>query len=377
MTTTPRHIIIVGDGLAGRLIAYALKQGEPHLELTRLGSPDHAPTSLVPGALMHPFPGRSLEPSDEIINAYEASRALLEQLHQQRAPHTAPWLKRHTMWRPLNGAKLGKRYLNTYQRSPQPATIDHALLEHAQIIARQPDLTHFERAITYGPTYVVKMPGLLEALGEHLNPAIMSAMSALKPLDDGRWQVTLNDGQRLEADGVVLATGTQLRRWLPGLPITLNGGELVVCVASSGFDESVSAGGHLGTLPDGRWVFGSTYLHLEDEDNPDALLPTREDAQTFEELVALISRQIPALREVRLEDAHIWRGMRAVAQPDRQPIAGEHPHAPNLFVLGALGSKGLLWAPSLAIQLADLILHRPDAQPLPPQAHINRFSDLI
>lgn len=372
--TTPRHLVIVGDGLSGRLIAYALTQRDPTLKLTRLAATAHPPSSHVPGALMHPFPGRSLEPDADLIAAYEASRALLEALHQQRHAHIEPWLKRHNMWRPLNGAKLGKRYLNTYQRAPQPESIDHALLERAQLQTKQPDLAHFERAIVYGPTYVVRMPGLLDTLGLHLAPPLIAAMSALTPCPDGRWQLTLEGDKQLEADGVILATGTQLKRWLPDLPITLNGGELIVCEPTSSFDESVSAGGHLGTLPDGRWVFGSTYLHLEDEHDPDATLPPREDAQTFEELVTLISRQIPALKQVALEDAHIWRGMRAVAQPDRQPVVGEHPHAPNLFVLGALGSKGLLWAPSLAAQLADLILKRDDA--IPKQAHINRFFDL-
>ena len=98
---------------------------------------------------------------------------------------------------------------------------------------------------------------------------------------------------------------------------------------------------------DGAWAIGATYLRAEGDGGD---LPVRSDDEAAGALRALTSRLAPAVDEVTRE--RIWRGERHVLLDDRTPLCGALDEA-GLFVLGALGSKGLLWAPGLAGALAE------------------------
>lgn len=356
--TSPLQLAIIGDGLAANLLAYYAAQHISPADIATINAPALKRGSDVPGALMHPFPGRSLEPTDDLLHAYQTSLHTLSALQASDPTGQSPWLRQQRMWRPLMPGKLGKRYLNTYQRRPHelPSTLEHTLLDNAQLTAQQPDLSHFEQAIVYGPTLVVSIPGLLHRLQHDpaLNIQRINGPALALTWRTNHWRISLPAGQHLDAQRVVIANGIYLKRWFPQLLLTVNGGELLLAAANSRFDESISAGGHLGTMPDGSWVLGSTYLHLTDEHDPESPTPPRTDDLARSELQALISRQLPSV--AALEAPTVWRGRRAVSQPDRDPIAGPIPNQENLFILGALGSKGLLWAPSLAQSLAADIL---------------------
>jgi glycine/D-amino acid oxidase-like deaminating enzyme len=66
-------------------------------------------------------------------------------------------------------------------------------------------------------------------------------------------------------------------------------------------------------------------------------------------------------------------GHRAAIRPamqNKRPVLGRHPEHPEHFILNGLGSKGALWAPWAALQLADHIV---EGLPLDPEVHTMRF----
>jgi hypothetical protein len=65
-----------------------------------------------------------------------------------------------------------------------------------------------------------------------------------------------------------------------------------------------------------------------------------------------------------------WSGVR-VNLPDKRPVAGRHPREPRLGVCGALGSKGVLWAPLLARAWVEHLRH---GRPFDPGIDVARFS---
>ena len=374
----PLDVLILGDGLAGRAVAWATLQAararQRPLTLELLAEPSLERASDVPGALMHPLPGRTLSAEPLTLWAYERSLDWLTQL--QASDPSASWLALAPMCRPLMPGKLGARYRSTYLRGQDalPSRMTHALLSAPQALLAMPWLTpSIQGAIVYGPTCVVSGPGLLRRLGRQLPPTRPGRLLALtrKASPRGgspRWVAHTDRGPRL-ARRVVLTLGAELGRWLPQAPVLVNGGELMVAAPSGALSHSVSAGGHLGTLPDGRWALGATYLRPDDEADPDSPLPARTDEQAAADILGLLSRSTPQVNDVT--SWSIWRGRRAVSHPDRLPIAGPIPGHDGLYALGALGSKGLLWAPALAQALA-LALVEDDLSQLPAQTSPTR-----
>jgi glycine/D-amino acid oxidase-like deaminating enzyme len=56
--------------------------------------------------------------------------------------------------------------------------------------------------------------------------------------------------------------------------------------------------------------------------------------------------------------------------PDKRPIAGRHPERPRLGLINGLGAKGALWAPFLARQW---VKHLESAAPFDPEVDVARF----
>src|SRR5690625_6741511 len=70
-----------------------------------------------------------------------------------------------------------------------------------------------------------------------------------------------------------------------------------------------------------------------------------------------------------VEDARGWSGVR-VTLPDKQPVIGSHHALPGLYLIGAMGSKGL-W---LARYLADLLMrHILIGVEIPEEVSIRRY----
>ncbi len=67
-----KHVAVIGAGLAGALVRrYLEKQG---FEVVQYGNV--ADSTRPPAALLHPFPGRSMELNEDILRAYDVAITL-------------------------------------------------------------------------------------------------------------------------------------------------------------------------------------------------------------------------------------------------------------------------------------------------------------
>jgi tRNA 5-methylaminomethyl-2-thiouridine biosynthesis bifunctional protein len=137
-------------------------------------------------------------------------------------------------------------------------------------------------------------------------------------------------------------------------------------------------GPYVAPLADGRLLFGATYDPLEDS-------PPAPDRASDESNFAELARFLPDLAARVDRSALEGRvGVRATT-PDRLPYAGAAPDAEayrrrfsglaagrldagpagpvheGLYVLGGLGSRGLVWAPLVCEALASEMVGEPGA----------------
>ena len=82
-----------------------------------------------------------------------------------------------------------------------------------------------------------------------------------------------------------------------------------------------------------------------------------------------IETRLRKFLKISFEVTDHFSGVR-LATRRRRPIVGRHPEHPEYSILNGLGSKGVLYAPECARQLADLLVHgTPVDSELDPRTH--------
>ena len=156
------------------------------------------------------------------------------------------------------------------------------------------------------------------------------------------------------AEGV----GVLKNPWFSNLPIIPNKGEwLIVSCKGLGLENMVKSSVFVVPLGDDIYRVGATYA-LEFKNN----LPTQE-AKAW--LIAQFKKCTALPFEVLKHKA----GFRPTV-PDRRPIIGSHPEHKNIWCMNGLGSRGVLWAPYLAIGLVEALK---DVQKISPSLDLARF----
>ncbi|MGB1036633.1 MAG: FAD-dependent oxidoreductase, partial [Candidatus Puniceispirillales bacterium] len=109
----------------------------------------------------------------------------------------------------------------------------------------------------------------------------------------------------------------------------------------------ISSGGYLARAGDGRYALGASYQRMENAHitGQTDQISLKAHADNYGRLPEALQNRIPYVpRE--------WQGRKSLraTTPDRQPIAGAI--GKSLYVLGGLGSRGMVTAPLLAEALA-------------------------
>jgi glycine/D-amino acid oxidase-like deaminating enzyme len=116
---------------------------------------------------------------------------------------------------------------------------------------------------------------------------------------------------------------------------------MIASVSSLGYMAYIS------TKPK-QLTVGSTYEHH--------FTSLKPDKDGLEYLKDKLGSTFPTLTEC-YKDIVQWSGVR-VTVPDKKPLIGSHPEKEGLYIIGALGSKGLLMSRYLAGLLTDEILEQ-------------------
>lgn len=338
--------VIVGAGFAGLTLARALvKQGASPARIALIDDYRSSRGSNPPRALVHPFVGRSLKPSPYLVSAWEQVRELLTDptLPSQLATPI-------TLLRPFNETQ-GNRLANSFAKYGPQLQKDFQLSLISSINTRKnySFLNNAEGAIAINSAYQIDLASLCDTLHKNLDAAGVTFIndSVIKLLPHETTQLVTKQNE-FQADTLILAVGSQLNDFFPDLPLAPTHGHLVQIDWANGIPTNlgISMGGHLIHQHGNKWVLGTTYFP------PTKQIPSKQEL--FEQMHQNMCRWVPALRTATLDK--IWSGVRCVLEPLRQPVAGPIAGMKNLFVLSGFGSKGGLWTPLLAQQLAGLLV---------------------
>ncbi|MFJ3481914.1 NAD(P)/FAD-dependent oxidoreductase [Pseudomonas sp. NPDC090202] len=189
-------------------------------------------------------------------------------------------------------------------------------------------------------------------------------------------RVRLADGQWLQAGAVLVANGIHARELCPELPLQAKKGHLLITdryprqishtlvelgyVTSAHQGNGPSVAFNVQQRPTGQLFVGSSRQF----DNHD---PAVDGAM----LGRMLRRAMEFLPELgQMNGIRSWTGFRA-ASPDGQPLVGEHPNQPGLWLAVGHEGLGVTTATGTAKLLAAQLLNH--APPAPLQAQLSAF----
>ena len=325
---TETHII--GGGFAGLLIAQALCDADIQ-NITLYEQPDVYRASNAPVAICHPFPGRSLRPHPLLFTAYRQSQK---------------WMRRWATWdtglveelpmvRPAHAPGANRLYASwerDWHTQPNP--------EFLITVSK-------DKTVQYGPCYAVHLGDLCTLWATRLREQGV------------RWSTHPVDLTQTEDTRRILCVGRHLTSWFPDLTAHNEGGALGTFATNTPLRTLISGGGHIAPASDTALVAGATrWTHTPE-------IP----AQSWSSLQRIASRLWPDVGA----PLHLWEGVRCIVNTDRLPLVGDVPDCPRTYVLGAFGSKGLLWGPYAAHCLAQRIIDGTDVPPSLSTDRLPRF----
>ncbi|HEY1073316.1 FAD-dependent 5-carboxymethylaminomethyl-2-thiouridine(34) oxidoreductase MnmC [Brevundimonas sp.] len=355
----PRHVAVVGAGIAGASVARALIAGGARVTVIEPERPG-AGGSGFPAALVTP----RLDAGDALIAGFHA-----QALERARALYSA-----------LPGAVIAEGVLQLEQAPRDAARFDKIAAQDlwpVEAMTRMDAEAASDRLGEAAPSGGLLMQGAMALRPSAvLEPWLAGAerrtarVAALLPQGDG-WRLIDADGAVIvEADAVVLAAGWGTAALKgdtrPDLPLAPVAGQ--ADWVEGPVTPPVAWGGY--AVPTGTGLlFGATH----DRGQTD-LAPTAEASARN---LATLAAALPALA-ARTEAAGPSQSRKAVraTTPDRLPLCGGLASS-GLYALTGLGSRGFCVAPLLAEDLAAQILNRPAPLPRAARQRLSpaRFTD--
>lgn len=367
--------LVIGAGLAGAAIAYSLAQRGWQVTVLAEGAAPADGASGLPAGLFCPH----VSPDDSVLSRLSRSgvRMTLQRL-QALCQEGVDWAPSGVLEHCTDG---GTGLPTHWAQGPgqdwsTPATA--AQLQAAGL----PDSTTacwHQRAGWVRPAQLVQA----QLRHPHIRWSGASTVAQLQRSATGQWQAFNPQGQILaHADIAVVASGPATPRLIPSAQHW--GLQAIRGQITWGLHDAVNnsvlppfpvnGNGNLVThipLAQGTgWIMGSTF----ERDVTHMPIDAADQAAAHAVNHGKLSTLIPSTRHVMapwFDPAHplcqpTWGRVRC-ASHDRLPIAGPvSPHMPGLWVLTALGARGL----TLSVLCGELIAARLHAEPLPLDAKL-------
>ena len=344
--------LIVGQGLAGSLLAWVLARRGQAVGVIDAGSP--LTTSRAAAGLVNPVTGQNLtrlwRAEDFLASAHRLYRELGEHFRQQ-------FFTSKPMLRLFRLEKERWRWEQRCQDEAYAGYLGKALAPGQGPPPWRSPLGGFWQ----GQTGYLDTSGLLDALagwlrsGDNLFRQKFS-FDDLDVYDDGvAWR-------GLRARRLVFCEGSQAvwNPWFGHLPLRPVKGEILTLRLDTDVPDAIlNAGKWLLPLPDGRCRFGATY----ERGTLDAAPTPSGQAALLAALEELLDT--PCSVEVLEHRAGLRPGTR-----DRRPLLGWHRSHPVMGIFNGFGSRGSLLIPWHAERMADAMC---EGKPLPAESDIGRF----
>ncbi|WP_044173419.1 NAD(P)/FAD-dependent oxidoreductase [Flectobacillus major] len=349
--------LIVGQGLAGSVLAYALMQAKQSVYV--LDAHLLPSSSKVAAGIYNPVTGRKLVKTwkaDTLFPFLETYYAALEKELGASFFHPTP------MYRPFPNQAI-KDFLT--QPEAQNTFGDFGTVSlpsqmHQGIVKNELG------GITTKHSGWVNLPVLLEAFQAFFTQkeVLLQHSFNIAGLDINHQQYRIDENQSINFQKIIFCEGfygkdNPFFAWLPFSPVK---GEVLTIQFNEtiGLKEIINQGAFVVPLTSHTCRLGATYSwHQLD------WTPTEKGR---EELLDKYDKlMIP-----RVSVLNHLAGVRPATQ-DRRPFLGVHPSVGSVGIFNGLGSKGVSLAPYLAQHFVDFLVNEKE---LDNEVNINRFASL-
>ncbi len=345
-----KDFLIIGQGLAGALLAHFLRQAGKTVLVIDEGA-EHT-SSKVAAGIINPVTGRFFVKSwriDDLLPVAKSTYQTLEKELGVKLYREIPVVRalfsagEENDWLARSGDPAYRPYIapypspGIYAQITEPAFSYGAILQSAQV-----DI----------PLMIRKYRELLQRSGSLL--AGEFDFSALKIRPGGISYKNYTASKILFCEGA----RAKINPFFSYLPIQGNKGEtLTVKLDSATPDRILKHRIFIVPMPDGNAWIGSTSDNRYTDDLPS------------EKGLEFLGGHLRSLIKVPYSILQHRAAIRPTVQ-DRRPLLGLHPHYPQMGIFNGLGTKGASLGPFWAQELTRFLLH--DA-PLDPEVDIRRF----
>jgi glycine oxidase len=340
--------LIIGQGIAGSLLAYNLIQKGKSVCIVDDANPNSS--SRVAGGLINPITGKRLQKTwlaDRLFPFSHNFYTVLEKDLGTSFFHPKPVVRIFADARQANdwSAKCADDELQAYLNPEYK-------FSHVSSFNIPTGYTVFKQGA------VLDCATMLESFSDYFS----SRGCLVKKKVDYSGLKTDNpiSFENVEAKNIIFCEGWKGKHnpwfgWLPFVPS--KGDVLTLRIKNLNMKEIVSRGIFIRPLYDDLYRAGSTYIWDDQTESP--------TQKGFDELYG----KVQALLKTPFEVVEHKVGIRPTVR-DRRPFLGQHPEFKNMLIFNGLGTKGVLLAPWFASHLCDSLT---EAGALLPEVNIERF----
>lgn len=357
--------IILGAGIAGLSCADALQQKGRQCVILDPNKPGEG-TSGSPGMLVNPATGRRAKKSWKADECFGLISDLLERVQDET---DQPFYEKNGVVRPALTEKLA----DNFERSPEKYDWFDDWIEWLPkdlFSERFPTFEHHFGGLFVKNAMTVDGSIFIRSFCEYLaNHEAITEFGVNYQLhqDQEKWIAEIENGSVYQSEVLIDATGyhqVHTKDWN-----FLNLHPVKGQTATFFFDEalpmnsSISSLGYMAFLnkKPNQLTVGSTYEHDFEH--------LETDNEGLEYLKKKLENTLPGWVK-KSNSVDQWSGVRVTVQ-DRKPVIGPHPKKDGLYMIGALGSKGLLMGRYLAEMLVENILEEREIDDI---VSLNRLS---
>lgn len=343
--------IIVGQGLAGSLLAYELLKANRKVLI--LNDESIPTSSAVAGGIFNPITGKNLDKTWLADTIFPYSKHFYLALEQETHTH---FYHETNLFRPYANEQQRRHFLQL--------TDEFDLGKYIQLVApnQYDGISNPLGGLYTTSAGWVDVPLMLQVLQELFleAEAYQAEKFEYQALSISAEKVTYKN---LQADKIIFCEGyyasqNPLFQWLPFNPA--KGETLIAAIADYNIKEIVNQGSWIIPLGNQQHRFGSTYVWNQ--------LDWQATNESKEAILSKIDKFLLKPYQVITQQA----GIRPTTK-DRRPFLGNHPSHLNVYVFNGLGTKGVSLAPYFA---HELLLHLEKNKDLMPDSNIQRFYSL-
>jgi glycine/D-amino acid oxidase-like deaminating enzyme len=336
MATRTADVIVVGAGIVGAACAHALQAKGRSVALVDAAQPGGGVTAVGMGHLV------ALDESPDELALCLLSLRLWREFFDAN-PSVGDPLHCGTLWVAENEHHLHE----ARARGERLAAHGHdgEMIGGDRLAAIEPQLRGgLAGALLVRGDSVVYPPAVAFALAMQVGARGGQLYFGRRVAALDNKALLLDNGDRLEADAIVIATGAEMARLMPEVPVFGRKGHLAITdrypgmlrhqVVSMAYgqteagSDALAVAANLQPRSTGQILLGSC--------RQDGQLDNRTDAVVTAKVLKSCIGLMPALGDMRV--IRSWAGMRP-ATPDGRPLIGAHPGRPGVWLAG--GHEGL------------------------------------